>query len=89
MATRAECEAALRIYRDALLAFRNVTDVGIVPLAGRAEATALDDLAVGIVVSVKVPLDALDPDDVLPSFLQLRVGHAIVKVPTRVSVTSA
>lgn len=84
MSSRAQCEAALALYRSALLAFPNVVDVGIAPLDRTEVDEAAADLAVAVYVRLKVPLDALEPDDVLPSFLQVRDNVSTYKVPTRV-----
>lgn len=81
MSTRAECEAALRIYGEALLAFQNVVGVGILPLADDAAGRGF---AVAITVSRKVPLRELDEDEILPSHLQVRDAQRTYKVPTLV-----
>ncbi len=93
MATKAQCESALRIYTETLLAFKNVVGVGTAPLAeadsppteSSAPATpAAAEFAVVIHVSRKVPLEELEEDDVLPAFLQVRDATGLYKVPTRV-----
>jgi hypothetical protein len=93
MATKAQCESALRIYKETLLAFKNVVDVGTAPLPEAdslppdASATAISraaGFAVVIHVSKKVPLEELEEDDVLPAFLQVRDATGLYKVPTRV-----
>jgi hypothetical protein len=85
VATRAECVAALALYREALLAFRNVTGAEIVPATEGADARVATDLVVGIYVSRKIAYDDLDPDDVLPSYLQvIDELKGVYKVPTRV-----
>jgi hypothetical protein len=79
VATKAQCESALRIYTETLLAFKNVVGVGTGPLA---DADA--EFAVVIRVSRKIPIEELEEDDVLPSFLQVRDATGLYKVPTRV-----
>ncbi len=99
MATKTQCESALRIYMETLLAFKNVVGVGTASLeesesrgadagapgAGTGSgAGARAEFAVVIHVSRKVPLEELEEDDVLPAFLQVRDATGLYKVPTRV-----
>ena len=91
MATKAQCESALRVYAETLRAFKNVVGVGTAPFeeseAGGAAAASSGGpfaFAVTIHVSRKVPLEELEDDDVLPSFLQVRDATGLYKVPTRV-----
>jgi hypothetical protein len=85
VATRAQCESALRVYAEALLAFKNAVRVGWAPIGGAGEPAAGDsECAVVIYVTRKIAIDDLDPDDVLPSFLQVRDATGMYKVPTRV-----
>ena len=97
MATKAQCESALWIYAETLLAFKNVVSVGTAPrdesetrgagagiVAASSGSGAGADFAVAVYVSRKVPIEELEDDDVLPSFLQVRDATGLYKVPTRV-----
>ena len=101
MATKAQCESALRIYAETLLAFKNVVSVGTAPrdeserrgagtgaatgtVAATSGAGAVADFAVAVYVTRKVPIEELEDDDVVPSFLQVRDATGLYKVPTRV-----
>ncbi len=78
MATRAQCEKALRIYADALCRFPNAVRCEVV------SAGADDACVVVVFVSKKLPYDAIDPDDLIPSFLQLIELSSVIRVPTQV-----
>jgi hypothetical protein len=81
VATKAQCEAALRIYEGALRGFKNAVGCAIAP----ADARTGDDAYVVIVrVSKKIPFDEIEPDDLIPSYLQLVELSGIVRVPVRV-----
>lgn len=85
MATRAQCESALRIYEEALLAFKNVVRVGTAPLSdGWAAEDPQGAFAVAVYVSEKIDLDLLDDEDIVPAYLQVRDATGLYKVPTRV-----
>lgn len=88
MATQAECRSALSLYEGSLLEFRNVIGTGIIsdPELGEEETDAR--FLVAVYVVQKIPYDDLDPDDVLPSYLQVCDDlKGVYKVPTRVIET--
>jgi hypothetical protein len=97
MSTRHECESALALYEAAILEFKNVVAVAIVPthdtgaprggVGGPANdsAPASEDWCVGVYVSRKVPFPELEEEDLIPSYLQvIDPVKGVFKVPTRV-----
>jgi len=77
VATRAQCEEALRIYAEALCGFPNVVRCDIGSSGG-------NDAHIVVFVTKKLPYDAIEPDDLIPSYLQLVELSGVIRVPTQV-----
>jgi hypothetical protein len=94
MSTRHECQSALALYEAAILEFKNVVGVAIVPMqssstpTGRGQASDpahAQDWCVAVYVSRKVPFPELEEEDLIPSYLQvIDPVKGVYKVPTRV-----
>ena len=79
MATRSDVVKALDQHEEELSRRRNVVGLGVVP-AGDSQK----DLAVGVHVVQKVPLDELPEGEVIPKTLPVKVRGKMLRVPTRV-----
>lgn len=85
MATRNHVRRAIELYQEQLAGYPNVTGIGVVPLKDHPEGPA--DLAVAVYVTRKVPSDELEPEERIPSMLEIPSRDGSRSVPTRVIAT--
>ena len=80
MATETQALRALDAHEETLGRCKNVVGMGVVP----ADEAGGKQMAVGVYVKKKLPLDRLAEKDVVPTTLEVMVGNRVVTVPTRV-----
>jgi hypothetical protein len=83
MLSRGQCLRALEVHEEALAQLQNVVGLGVVMLDDAAEGKTAGN-AVAVYVDHKVPESQIEPDQVIPEYLEVKGRGETLRIPIKV-----